>query len=177
MLREMQVMGHPIKLIIMSATLNAESISEYLGGAPVVHVPGKLHPLQITHLKKSLGRKLDSTYFAELCKKIQSACENSEADTLVFLPGVREIERTREHLQSWSLKNNFELASLHGTLDLESQRRVLHRSESLQDQGARRIILSTNVAESSLTLDGVTTVIDTGFSKTMRHDLTTGFSV
>ena len=197
LLRELQVLGHPIKLVVMSATLDADSISKYLGGARVMKVPGKLHPLEIHHLSKPLRPVLDAVFFKALCAKIEQVAEfnsnlepfgnDNPQDILVFLPGVGEIERAKDMLLSWAAENKIELVSLHGSLDLAAQKRALNSPGLTVTQAAstdrlrtppssRRVILSTNIAESSITLNGVTTVIDSGLAKIMRHDLNTGFS-
>ncbi|MGE3386127.1 MAG: ATP-dependent helicase C-terminal domain-containing protein, partial [Bdellovibrionales bacterium] len=91
-------------------------------------------------------------------------------DVLAFLPGSGEIERTRRQLNDWAQSQNVQLHSLHGSIPLEQQRQILAPSTS------RRIVLSTNVAESSVTVNGVDCVVDSGLVKVLRQDPRTGFS-
>lgn len=168
LLREMQELGHGFKIVVMSATLEAEKIALYLGDAPIVRVPGKLFPLDIRFYDKPLKPLPEPTFYSALVSRIKEAAQGP-GDVLVFLPGVAEIARTRERLIGWAQVSGFELVDLHGSLQLEDQRRALRPSSR------KKIILSTNVAESSLTVDGVTAVVDSGFAKVMRQDLATGF--
>ncbi|RYZ64921.1 MAG: ATP-dependent helicase HrpB, partial [Proteobacteria bacterium] len=91
-------------------------------------------------------------------------------DILVFLPGTGEIDRTHQNIQTWAEENAIDIVPLHGSLQLEAQQKALRAGPR------RRIILSTNIAESSVTVDGVACVIDTGLAKNMKFDLRTGFS-
>lgn len=170
LLRELQELGRDIKIVVMSATLEAEKISSYLADAAVINVPGKLYELAIHHQKTSQILKLHHSFFDQLGATIRAAQSKTKRDILVFLPGVGEIERVRENISSWAETKNIIVVPLHGSLPLEEQRRALQKS------ARQRIILSTNISESSVTIDGVDTVIDSGLAKVMRQDLRTGFS-
>jgi ATP-dependent helicase HrpB len=174
LLRELQEL-RDIKIVVMSATLDAEKIAQFLsqGSAketPIVRVPGLLHPLQIELHDKPLRPPPDASFYTVLIQKVKEAAQRNSGDILVFLPGVGEISRAKEGLSTWAQDAKIEIHILHGSLGLDDQRRALH------SRGQRRIILSTNIAESSLTVDGVTAVVDGGFAKVMSQDLTTGFS-
>ncbi len=168
-IKELQELGSKLKLIIMSATLQAQEISSYLGECPIVAVPGKLFPLEIQYQKYSLRPILDQDFYKQVSGIIQDAVLKTDKDALVFLPGVGEISRLQEFLSKWASQQNILLQSLHGSMGLEDQKDVLAKKNQ------QRIILSTNIAESSVTLDGVGVVVDTGLSKTMRFDHRTGF--
>lgn len=170
LLRELQELGRDIKIVVMSATLNAEKISAFLGSCPVINVPGKLFDLQIHYQKNSQLLQTLPVFYDNLVQTIKEAQTKTSRDLLVFLPGAGELERTRERLADWAESLKIELIILHGSLKLEEQRQALKKG-SLQ-----RVILSTNIAESSVTLDGVDTVIDTGLAKSMKQDHRTGFS-
>lgn len=170
LLRELQELGRNIKLLIMSATLEAEKIADYLGHCEVVSVPGKLFALDIHYQKNSQLLQTTPAFYENLFQTVKEAQANTNKDILVFLPGVGEIERTQNLLQPWADSKNIELVPLHGSLNLEDQR------HALQKTSGQRIILSTNVAESSVTIDGVNTVIDSGLAKNMKQDHRTGFS-
>lgn len=170
LLKELRELGGDVKLIVMSATLVAEKIAAYLGGAPIVSVPGKLFPLDVRHQKGSQRLQTDFAFFDQLEGAVKDAASATKNDVLVFLPGVGEIERARERLGSWAHDRDIDLVPLHGSLPLEEQRRALARGSR------RRIVLSTNIAESSVTVDGVDTVVDSGLAKISRYDVRTGFS-
>ena len=170
LLRELQELGRAIKIIVMSATLDAEKISRYLGDAVSLSVPGKLFPLVVHHQKSHQLLKTQNNFYENLVRVIQEAQKGTDKDILLFLPGIGEIERIKGFLFPWAEEKKIEIISLHGSMQLEDQRNALKKS------ARQRIILATNIAESSVTLDGVNTVIDSGLVKIMKHDLRTGFS-
>ncbi|UXR64515.1 ATP-dependent helicase HrpB [Bdellovibrio bacteriovorus] len=170
LLRELQELGRDIKILVMSATLEAEKISAYLGNCPVVSVPGKLFELDVRYQKGSQVLQTFPQFFDSVVQTVKEAQLNTKHDILVFLPGVGEIDRAKDALQVWADSKGLELVPLHGSLSLEDQRKALKKSSS------QRVILSTNIAESSVTLDGVNTVIDSGLAKNMKQDHRTGFS-
>lgn len=169
LLQELRQLGRNLKLIVMSATLGAEKLSDYLEAAPIVSVPGKLFELSVQHAKQPQRLRTDDEFYVSLTETIKQAQKMTSRDLLVFLPGVREIGRTQERLAAWAQIQNVQVLPLHGSLPLEEQRRVLRKGSR------QRVILSTNLAESSVTLDGVDTVVDSGLSKVNRYDLKTGF--
>jgi ATP-dependent helicase HrpB len=170
LIRELQELGRDIKLLVMSATLEAEKISAYLGNSPIVSVPGKLFELEVIYQKNSQVLQTFPSFFDNLAQLVREATGKTTKDVLVFLPGVGEIERAKNALEDWAAGKNIDLVPLHGSLNLEDQRKALQKGTR------QRIILSTNIAESSVTLDGVNTVIDTGLAKNMKQDYRTGFS-
>lgn len=170
LLKELRELGRDVKLIVMSATLTAERISDYLGGAPIVAVPGRLFDLEIRHQKAAMRLRTDFEFIDQVAETVKTAHGASDKDILVFLPGVGEIERTRERLSDWAAARDLEIVALHGSLPLEEQRRALRRGTR------RRVLLSTNIAESSVTVDGVGIVVDSGLAKVNRFDVRTGFS-
>lgn len=171
LLRELQELGRDIKILVMSATLEAEKISSYLGDCPIISVPGKLFELDVIYQKNSQHLQTFPQFYENLFQTIKEAqAKANNKDILVFLPGVGEIERAKDLILSWADTKNIEVVVLHGSLGLEDQRKALQKSSR------QRIILSTNIAESSVTLDGVNTVIDSGLAKNMKQDYRTGFS-
>lgn len=170
LIRELQELGHHIKIVVMSATLEAEKIAEYLGNCPVISVPGKLFELTVRYQKSTQLLTPQYQFYEHLSQVIKEAQRQTDKDILVFLPGAGEIERAKVNLLDWAESKNIEVITLHGSLPLEAQRIALQKSS------AQRIILATNIAESSVTLNGVDTVIDSGLVKIMKQDLRTGFS-
>lgn len=137
----------------MSATLDAEVLSEYLGEAARFRSKGRAFPVTIRHALKEDDRPLP----IRVRSALRSFVELS-GDVLVFLPGEREI---RECTDALSVLSEIDVLPLHGNLPLDQQAKVIFPNSS----GKRRVILSTNVAESSLTVPGVTTVIDSGLAR------------
>ena len=167
LLREAQELGSAVQIIVMSATLDAEKISDYLGNAPIVRVPGKSFPLEIKYDKFPQSLRTDDKFYQRIVQRIKDASNENAQDILVFLPGVGEIHRCARALQESGFGRTVDL--LHGSLGLEEQRRVLKKSSQ------SRVILSTNIAESSVTIDGVSVVIDSGLNKINSWNPETGF--
>ncbi len=170
LLRELQDLGSTLKIVVMSATLDSTKISQYLGDAPILDVPGKLFPLEIKYQKNSQQLQTSPHFFENVIAHIKDAERSTSHDILVFLPGAGEINRASQQLELWSNEKQIELVPLHGSLPLDAQKKALQKGSR------RKILLSTNIAESSVTIDGVACVIDTGLAKNMRYDLRTGFS-
>jgi ATP-dependent RNA helicase HrpB len=153
-----------LKLVVMSATLDAAPVARFLGDAPVVRSEGRLFDLAIAH----------QPYCADpLEKQVASALEKLAAqeatgDVLVFLPGGAEIRRAARECQAIAARHNLLLLPLHGDLSPAEQDRAV--SPAAQ----RKVILSTNVAESSITIDGVTAVIDSGLARSASDSPWTG---
>lgn len=144
-----------LTVVVMSATLDASPISRYLGECPIIDVPGLIHPLEVTHLELPEG---------EVARAVMA---RAEKNVLWFLPGAREIAETGR-LISATVEREFDVVTLHGSQSPDEQERAL------RDDGRRKFILSTNVAETSLTVPGVTDVVDSGWQKVMRYDVSTG---
>lgn len=170
MLKELQELGSPIKIVVMSATLEAQKISQFLNHAPIIEVPGKLFPLKINYATRPQLLTAQQELFVSIFETLKKAIEESSQDILIFLPGVSEIEGLRRYIEDFCKSKNLEVLTLHGSLPLEEQQRALKR------QPHRRVLLSTNIAESSVTIDGVNCVIDTGLAKIVKHDFKTDFS-
>jgi ATP-dependent helicase HrpB len=168
-LREMQELGRDIKVMIMSATLDTRKLMAFFGDAVLIDVPGKVFPLEIRHSNESLSLRTDHSFFDRVSDAVVFADRETDGDILVFMPGQGEINRTRDRLLERGVRREIDV--LHGSLPLKEQQRVLRGGE-----GLKRVILSTNVAEASVTVDGVDCVIDTGLAKVMQTNFKTGFS-
>ncbi len=153
-----------IRLLIMSATINTDEIASFLGNAPVLNAEGRTYPVEIKY--QECGTALQDAVSAAV-RGIAAALNENSGDVLVFLPGTGEIRRTAERLAE--RKNEIEILPLHGSLPVEEQHRIIQGAD-----GRRRVILATNVAESSLTVPGIDAVVDTGWEKRMRYDYTSG---
>jgi ATP-dependent helicase HrpB len=145
-------------LIVMSATLDAGKVSEFLGGCPIIHSPGKLFDVAVEYRPPS-GEPLEDRAAGEI-EKILALPASDTGDVLVFLPGANEIFRTQRKLPSAPDL----ILPLHGSLPFEEQVRAL------QPAARRKVILATNIAETSLTIPGVRTVIDSGLARQAGYD-------
>lgn len=170
LLKELQGLCQRPQILVMSATLDPKKIQNYLGSCDFIEVPGKLFPLEVRKSTQPLSLNLNPEFYQRIKTLILEAARSSSQDILVFLPGVGEIHRTLKNLENWIATSNFDVEILHGNISLDEQRRILKRGPR------RRIILSTNIAESSITVDGVDAVVDSGLEKTSRHDDNSGFS-
>jgi ATP-dependent helicase HrpB len=164
---EKQILGQNIKLLVMSATLGVEKIKNYLGHSAHVDVLTEPYPLQIIYSKKSQRLLCDFLFAEHLIEILQTAATQSKKDILIFLPGLSEI-RFIERLITAKFKS-FEIHILHGSIKLEEQKKILAASVK------RRIILSTNIAESSITIPSVDCVIDSGLEKKSASESKIGF--
>ncbi|MES2963723.1 MAG: ATP-dependent helicase HrpB [Bdellovibrionota bacterium] len=175
LLLELQQLSRPdLRLIVMSATLDADAVSKFLGHAPIVRVPGRTHPVTTHHASHPLIMETGPRFLDAAAAYALDVCEGrlpSEGDVLMFLPGAREIRGVAERIGSRVSSLGFDCVELHGSLALEDQDRAIRRAEA----GRKKIVLATNIAESSLTIDGVGTVIDTGLARVVRFD-SAGFS-
>ncbi|MSU66109.1 MAG: ATP-dependent helicase HrpB [Opitutus sp.] len=152
-----------LKLIVMSATLDAGALKNYLAPCDVLVSQGRSHPVRIEYLPKTVNFEQDPVWevAAGECERVASA---SSGDMLVFMPGAYEISRTVQAIQGNRALRDFVVFPLHGELPPDQQDRAVER------YSARKIIVSTNVAETSLTFDGVTAVIDGGLARMARFD-------
>jgi len=153
-----------LRLLAMSATLDAGPLADFLGGAPVVSSAGRLHPVEI----RWLDRVDDRPLVAQVVSAVRRALADSVGDLLVFLPGVGEIRRAEEALAPLAAERGLAVRPLYGDLPIEAQ------DAALRPGAERRIVLATNVAETSVTVEGVRAVIDSGLARQLRFDPATG---
>jgi ATP-dependent helicase HrpB len=154
-----------LRLIVMSATLEGSRVAEWLS-APVLRSEGRAFPVRIEHPPIRRGEN----ELAHLRRAVQQALDESDGDILVFLPGRREIAQAQRMLAD-SIAG-MEILPLHGELSLAEQ----HAALAAGEHGSRRVILATNVAESSITVPGVRVVIDAGLAREPRFDPNSGFT-
>ena len=163
-----QVLRPDLRLLVMSATIDGARFAKLLGpddrGAPVIESEGKAYPLAI----RWLGARPELRTEEAMASAILTAWREEQGDVLAFLPGVREIERTAEKLGE-KLPQALVLP-LHGQCDPAAQRAAIRRDP----QGRRRIVMATAIAETSLTLDGVSVVVDAGLSRRAEFDRAAG---
>lgn len=162
------VLRPDLRVVVMSATLEPAPVAALLGEgapAPVIVSEGREHPVSTSWRPLRDGVPMPR----HTAQAVRSALAAHSGDVLVFLPGLAELHRTRDALEEESFDARIEL--LHGLLSLEDQDRVLRPREP-----GRRVILSTAIAESSVTLDGVRVVVDGGLARVPRYDPRSGMS-
>ena len=152
-----------LRLIAMSATLEGERFSKLLSGAPVIESEGRSFPIDHVYLGRREQRIED-----DMAAAIRRALAETAGGVLAFLPGVAEIERTAERLAGLAPEIN--LHRLHGQIEPGAQRTAIRA----EPPGKRKLVLATAIAETSLTLDGVSTVVDSGLARRPRYDRAAG---
>jgi ATP-dependent helicase HrpB len=161
--RELQATVRPeLKLLVMSATLETDALAAYLGGCPVLTSAGRAFPVQVEFDAAADDRPLAGRVAGALRRVLADRADRG--DVLVFLPGAVEIRRAADAIAPLAAEHDLLVLPLHGDLPLDAQQRVLQRA------ARRKVVLATNVAETSLTIDGVTAVIDSGLARVARYD-------
>ena len=186
-LKETMLLRDDLFVIVMSATIDYRSIAEYLGSkenpAPVMQIPGRQFPVEIEYkpnvsvaraIFEELGKDSRHGREKKASKTNDSFIDNQRNDTiLVFLPGISEIRKTKSELESYLSEANFdcEILILHSSVPVSEQRKILRPCES---DSPRRVILSSAIAETSLTVPGVTLVIDSGLCRVNKMNVSLG---
>jgi ATP-dependent helicase HrpB len=168
--RELFRDDQPLKILLMSATLEGERLAGLLADAPILRSEGRMYPVAMRW-----GRPFQPGEFIEprLVQTILEALNDETGSVLVFLPGQAEIRRVHQQLAD-ALGDNPQvlLCPLHGELDLAAQRAAIDPAPA----GKRKVVLATNIAETSLTIDGVRVVIDAGLARVPRFDPGSGMT-
>ena len=144
-----------LRLVVMSATIDAASVARFLDGCPIVDVPGRTHPLDVAYAPEQ-----------SVAAAAVEMLESTPGDVLCFLPGVFEIQQAIGELRPKIHSQSIEVLALYGGLDAAGQDRAIQGAAD----GTRRVVVATNVAETSLTVPGVTAVVDSGLHKVARYD-------
>ena len=164
-LETQSVLREDLRLLVMSATIDGSRFATLMGGdARVIESEGRAYPLDIRWLGSSPQARVEDA----MTSAIATAWKDQEGDILAFLPGVGEIERTRERLEQRLPKAL--VLPLHGQVQPAEQRAAIRRDA----EGRRRIVLATAIAETSLTLEGVSVVVDAGLSRRAEFDRAAG---
>ena len=154
-----------LRLLVMSATLEEQTVAKLIGGTPVVS-DGGLYPVAIRHLDRSAGRDV----LQAVSRLVQQAVREEQGDVLVFLPGKGEMKRLQESLNMSGMAA--EVMQLHGEMDAAAQNQVLRPAPD----HPRRVVLATDVAETSLTIEGIGVVVDSGLTRKPVFDPDSGLS-
>ncbi|MGG1658123.1 ATP-dependent helicase HrpB [Brevibacillus sp. NRS-1366] len=157
-----------LRILVMSATLDAEPVAAMLGDAPVIVSEGRSFPVETRFLERPMEGRMEP----EVVRVIHQALSTERGDILVFLPGAGEIRRVEALLRDACLGAGVRIAPLYGALSQEAQERAIRRGDS----GERKIVLATSIAETSLTVEGVRVVVDSGFIRVPRFSPRTGMT-
>ncbi len=155
-----------LRLLAMSATLDGARFAALMGDAPVIESEGRSHALALRYLGRASEQRIEDSMAAA----IRTAIGEGEGGVLAFLPGVAEIDRVAERLGG--LTDQVALHKLHGSVDPAAQRAAIAPDPS----GRHKLVLATSIAESSLTLDGIRIVVDSGLSRRPRYDRAAGMT-
>ena len=151
-----------LRLLVMSATLDGARVAGLLDGAPIIESQGRAYPVETRHI----GRQTDSRLEQSVADAILLALRVEQGSVLAFLPGQAEILRTASLLAERLGPGEVDVAPLFGALDRAAQDRAVRPSPS----GRRRVVLATSIAESSLTIEGIRVVVDSGFARVPRYE-------
>jgi len=154
-----------LRILVMSATLDAAPVAELLGGAPLVSSAGRSFPVDVRYLSAEPTQRLPES----ACAAVFRAIAETSGDILVFLPGAGEIRRC-ERIIKENAAADVLVAPLYGDLPFAAQQ------QAILPAARRKVVLATNIAETSLTIDGVRVVVDTGYSRQLRFDPGTGLN-
>src|SRR5262245_38055132 len=155
-----QTVRPELRLLVMSATFGVEEAAAYLGGCPIVESAGRLHPVEILYEP----RPDDVSWPVAVSRAVARWLGRTTGDLLVFLPGLQEIRQTSRELEDLARYHDLAVLPLHGDLPLEQQ------DAALLPQARRKVVLATNVAETSVTVEGITAVIDTGLARVLAYE-------
>ncbi len=153
-----------LKAVVMSATVDPAAVSAYFGGCPVVDSAGRAFPVDVVYR----SRHSDTPVSLAVADAVRNVMNERGGDVLAFLPGLREIRQTADDLEAFARERDIFVMPLHGDLPPEQQDRALQKLDR------RKVVLATNVAETSVTVDGVTAVIDSGLARQMEFEPSVG---
>ena len=156
-LESQTVLREDLKLLIMSATLNTSAISALLENAPVVKSKGRMYPVETIYLDTHTPQPSKKTLNIHVAKRVLKCLEEEEGNILVFLPGIGQIKAVEKHLLEAGPENTY-ISALYGNLSKEAQDRAI----KAPPKGKQKVVLSTNIAQTSLTIEGISVVIDSG---------------
>ncbi len=173
-LQSQQILRDDLKVLVMSATLNTHAISELLDNAPIIQSEGRSYPVDIQYIDKPV-KQTGNAYtnhqqlILQLMNAVKQVIYDQQGSCLVFLPGVKEINQLSSQIKQF-LKteaiNNILIAPLHGSLSKQQQDQAI----AVPDDGFRKIVLATNIAETSLTIEGINCVIDSGLERILEYN-------
>ena len=157
-----------LRVLIMSATLDGARVARMLGSAPIITSEGRSFPVETRYIDRRQDQRVEDA----VVLAVRRALTETEGDILAFLPGTGEIRRAHDSLASGALPTGARVLPLHGSLSVEDQDEAILPSQP----GVRKVVLATSIAETSLTIEGVRVVIDSGLSRVPRFSPSTGMT-
>ena len=157
-----------LRILVMSATLDAARVAAHLGDAPVIDAPGRVFPVETRYLERAQRQ----TIAADATRAVHHALSETGKSLLVFLPGEAEIRRTERALDASVLPEGTTVHPLFGAMGFAAQDAAIRPAPD----GQRKVVLATTIAETSLTIDGIGAVIDTGYKRVPRFDPASGMT-
>ncbi len=170
-LESQAALRNDLKILVMSATLDGAATAKLLGDAPLVTSEGRSYPVEI-HYVAPPPRARREQLLHHQASVITKALQQENGSLLVFLPGTGEICQLEQQLQQMKLGDNILITPLYGDLSLEAQEKAIQPAPT----GKRKIVLATNIAETSLTIEGIRIVIDSGLARVPRFEPSTGLT-
>lgn len=166
-----------LRILVMSATLDGKEVASLLGGAPVIKSIGTSYPIDVRYLPVGTRPERTDTetgpdFVRKVVSAVLSALREETGSVLVFLPGSGEIKRAEAALREKSVPTEVDIVPLYGDLSKEAQDQAIRPSPF----GRRKVVLATSIAETSLTIDGIRVVIDSGLKRAPRFSPSTGLS-
>ena len=163
-----EILRDDLHILVMSATLDVDTVSSLLGHAPIINCEGKTFPVDTHYMPRSTNAPIESA----IAHSIKQVVSNETGNLLVFLPGVREIRRVQQMLENANLGTHIIIAPLYGHLSQHEQVQAIRPPSA----GLRKIVLATSIAETSLTIEGIRVVIDSGLMRVPRYDPQSGMT-
>jgi len=179
-LQSQQILREDLKILIMSATLNTQSISALLSNAPVISSEGRSFPVDLHYAGKLINQANQRQnkhlqFIATVFNSVKHVIQKHEGNCLVFLPGVKEINQLCRQLKQYIKTENMQniiVAPLYGTLTKQEQDQAIAPPAATK----RKIVLATNIAETSLTIEGINCVIDSGLERISEYNASSGMN-
>lgn len=157
-----------LRLLVMSATLDGQTVSRLMDDAPIVTSEGRSFPVDINYGRETQRKNIPF----DVADKIEEVLQEEEGSILAFLPGVGEIKRVESLLLSKKTTTGVEVYPLYGDLPMAKQRKAIEPVE----EGQRKVVLATSIAETSLTIEGIRIIVDCGFRRSPRFDPSSGLT-
>lgn len=171
-LQSQSLLREDLKIIVMSATLNAEAIQNIMPNTDIVTSEGRSYPIEYRYLDARQKQPEPKTIAAAMSKTIIEAVKTQTGSLLAFLPGVREIRATEKLLREYNILAEIHIVPLYGDLPKAAQQRAIAPAVA----NTRKIVLATNIAETSLTIEGVRIVVDSGLERAVHYDADSGMN-
>jgi len=171
-LQSQELLRGDLKIMVMSATLNTDAIADLLSGAPLISSEGRSYPVENIYLDIKTPHPSPMQLGGLIARTVEEVIRNQSGSILIFLPGVREIRNVETKLREMIHDDKIAISPLYGEMSRQAQDAAIRPCS----EGRRKIVLATNIAETSLTIEGVTVVIDTGLQKVSTFDSGSGMS-